>query len=191
MKGRVRAVVTGNPGTGKHTISELISDSFGFEILDINKIAIEGGFGKRKDDTIDVDTKRLTPLVTEKIKSTKGDIVVVGHLAPYVVEEKMADRVIVLRKSPYELSKIYKKRKYSEKKAKDNLGSEILGVIAHDCIRQYGDKVYEVDTTRKTKDETLKRVISIIFQKAESMYSDRTDWLELVNQKGDMQKFFD
>jgi len=41
---------------------------------------------------------------------------------------------IVLRKNPYDLIQIYEKRNYSDSKKNDNLGSEILGVIAYDSI---------------------------------------------------------
>lgn len=189
MKDTIKAVITGSPGTGKHTISGLVSDSLGFEIIDINQVAIQKRFGNKNKETIDVDVGKLRRAMTKKIKSSDKDTLIVGHLAPYVTRSHLVDKAIVLRKSPYELSKTYKERGYSEKKATENLGSEILGVIVHDCIKEFGNKVYEVDTTSNTEDDTLKKVISIILEK-KPKHSDKVDWLGLVAQKEDMKRFF-
>jgi len=55
---------------------------------------------------------------------------------------------IVLRKNPYDLIQIYDKRNYSDAKKNDNLGSEILGVIAYDSIEKFGkDKTFQINTT--------------------------------------------
>ena len=56
--------------------------------------------------------------------------------------------MIVLRKSPYDLIQIYDKRNYSDAKKNDNLGSEILGVIAYDSIEKFGEeKTFQINTT--------------------------------------------
>ena len=34
-------IITGNPGTGKHTIAKQISSKLNLEVIDINKIAID------------------------------------------------------------------------------------------------------------------------------------------------------
>ena len=63
----------------------------------------------------------------------------------------MIDQVIVLRKNPYDLVEIYKERKYQDSKIKENVGSEILGVIANDALKSFGkEKTFEVNTTEKT-----------------------------------------
>ena len=56
----VNLVITGNPGVGKHTIADLfVKQNSSYQILDINKFAIEKNLGEQTDDGIEVDTKKL------------------------------------------------------------------------------------------------------------------------------------
>ncbi len=41
-------VITGNPGTGKHTISSRLAKDLGYTILDLNQIAIKYGIFEKK-----------------------------------------------------------------------------------------------------------------------------------------------
>ena len=60
-------VITGNPGVGKHTVSERISKKMGYEIIDINKIAINSGVYKKNKETLDVDVKKLKKILNNHI----------------------------------------------------------------------------------------------------------------------------
>ena len=178
-------IITGNPGVGKHTIGKKVSDILKYKILDINKIALESGYYEKKKDSIDVDVKKLKTYLKNKI--TKNSIII-GHLAPYVVSKNQVKNVIILRKNPYKLIQVYKKRKYSTKKIAENLGSEILGVISHDSIKKFGkNKSHQIDTTSKTISKISKTILNAIDGKFEN---DIVDWLSLVNEKNDLKKFF-
>ena len=178
-------IITGNPGVGKHTIGKKVSDILKYKILDINKIAIETGYYEKKKDSIDVDVKKLKTFLKNKIKKNS---IVIGHLAPYVVSNKQVKKAIILRKNPYKLIQVYKKRKYSPKKIADNLESEILGVTAYDSVKKFGkNKSYQIDTTSKTISKITKTVLNVINGKFEN---DNVDWLTLVNEKNDLKKFF-
>ena len=183
----VNLVITGNPGVGKHTISDLfVKQDSSYEILDINKFAIENGFGKNVDDVIEIDTTRLKDEI-QRLVSDKS--LIVGHLAPYVLDEANIDLVIILRKNPYDLIEIYKKRNYQNSKIKQNTGSEILGVIANDSIATFGKmKSFEIDTTNKTPEIIVNEVNNIINNHEGG---DVVDWLRLVEEKNDINKFFD
>ena len=74
-------VITGNPGVGKHTIANALSENSDFPILDINKIAKESGLFEKNEETNDVDVEKLSKIIETKI--TKPSVIV-GHLAPYV-----------------------------------------------------------------------------------------------------------
>ncbi len=46
----VNLVITGNPGVGKHTIADLfVEQNSSYQIFDINKFAIEKGFGEQTE----------------------------------------------------------------------------------------------------------------------------------------------
>ncbi|MBS3925482.1 MAG: AAA family ATPase [Nitrosarchaeum sp.] len=177
-------VITGNPGVGKHTIANEIAKRLELQILDINNIAKDSGLFERNEDTNDVDTTKLKKIINNKIsKST----LVVGHLAPYVLSSEQIKKMIVLRRNPYDLISVYKKREYSNEKTRENTGSEILGIIAHDAINQFGTKVFQVDVTARSVLEVTDKVISII-NGGDS--SEDIDWLDLVAKHDDLKKFF-
>ena len=180
-------IITGNPGVGKHTIVNLLHEqNKSFEILDISKFAIEKNLGKQIEDGIEIDTIKLASEI-RKIVLEKS--LIVGHLAPYVFDESTIDLVIVLRKNPYDLLEIYKERKYHDSKIKENVGSEILGVIANDALKSFGkEKTFEVNTTEKTPEVVLNEVNEIIKNKKGGNF---VDWLSLVAEKNDMNRFFD
>jgi len=183
----VNLVITGNPGVGKHTIADLfVKKDFSYKIFDINKFAIEKEFGEQVGDGIEVDTVKLKDEIQ---KLHLGKSIIVGHLAPYVLDQSDIDFAIILRKNPYDLIEIYKKRKYQESKIKENTGSEILGVVANDSIASFGkEKSFEIDVTNRTPEIILDKIYNIIdHQKGDDM----VDWLRLIEEKNEINKFFD
>ena len=183
----VNLVITGNPGVGKHTIAELfLKYDTSYQMFDISKFAIEKGFGEQLDDGIEIDTVK-TKNEIQKLDLEKS--LIVGHLAPYVLDESDIDLVIILRKNPYDLIEIYKKRSYQDSKIKQNTGSEILGVIANDSITSFGkEKSFEIDVTNKTPERILEKIDGIINNQKGG---DIVDWLRLVEEKNEIGKFFD
>jgi len=177
-------VITGNPGVGKHTVAEKVAQRLELPIIDINKIARDSGLFEENEDVKDVDTEKLKKILAQKISENN---LIIGHLAPYVLEKNQIKIMIVLRRSPYDLIKVYKNRKYSEEKIKENTGSEILGVIAHDAISRFEEKVVQINITGKTIQEGEEKVIGLISGNKES---EKVDWLDLVTKNKDLRKFF-
>jgi len=189
-------VITGSPGVGKHTIAKEIERTWKIsELIDINKTAIDAGLVEQGQDALDVDVnklkKHLEPIVSDipKLHWMGRTGLIVGHLAPYVLNAKSCHPCIVLRKNPYKLLDIYKKRGYTEKKMKDNLGSEILGIITNDAIKNFGrEKTFQVDTTDHTPKELAVRIHDIFYGKDNG---DNIDWLTLIQEKNDWKTFFE
>jgi len=177
-------VITGNPGVGKHTITQQIAEIMKLSIIDINKIAKDSGLFEQDDDTNDVDTEELEKILKQK---TSDKDIIVGHLAPYVLEKNQVKIMIVLRRSPYDLIPVYNDRKYSEKKIRENTGSEILGIIANDAISRFQEKTFQVNVSGKTISEVVKNTMSVI---TKSEGNEEVDWLELVRTNNDLGKFF-
>jgi adenylate kinase len=187
---KLRLVITGNPGVGKHTSAKIITERINAEIIDINKVAIDNNAtGKKTNLGLDVDVKRLVRLL-EKLLKEKRDFVIVGHLAPYVLKPADISLVAVLRRSPYELEKTLKKRGYSVNKVRENVASEILGTSLYDSLKTFGKrKVAEFDTTDKTPKETVDEILAALQKKPKSNLIG-IDWLNFVSEKGDMRRFF-
>ena len=177
-------VISGNPGVGKHTITKKISEILNLPIVDINLIAKDLGVLEKNEDTSDVDTQKLARIFSEKKLNEK---IVLGHLAPYVLEKNQVKIIIILRRNPYELESVYKERNYSEIKIKENTGSEILGIIAHDTIEKFEEKTFQVDVSETSIEKVVKKVLDIISKKE---VNEEVDWLNLVTENNDLGKFF-
>ena len=177
-------VISGNPGVGKHTITKKISEILNFPIVDINLIAKDLGVLEKNEDTSDVDTQKLARIFSEKKLNEK---IVVGHLAPYVLEKNQVKIIIILRRNPYDLESVYKERSYSEIKIKENTGSEILGIITHDAIKKFEEKAFQIDVSEKNIQEVVEKVLEIISKKEGN---EEVDWLNIVTKNNDLEKFF-
>ena len=177
-------VITGNPGVGKHTITHEIAYKLKLSVIDINAVAKDSGLFEKNQDTNDIDVKKLEKILKEKISEKN---IIVGHLAPYVLRKNQIKVMIVLRRSPYDLISVYKDREYSDKKCKENTGSEILGIIAHDAINKFQEKVFEINVTEKTIPTVVKQIMQVI---AQNDGNEQVDWLELVKKNNDIGKFF-
>ncbi len=177
-------VITGNPGVGKHTITQKIAEKLELSIIDINSIAKDAGLFEKNEDTIDVDTSKLEKILEQKISDKN---VIVGHLAPYVFNKNKVKIMIVLRRNPYDLISVYKERKYTDKKSMENLGSEVLGIIAHDAKSKFQEKVFQINTSGKSIQEVVEKVMTLISSK---IGNEEVDWLDLVTKNNDLKKFF-
>ena len=177
-------VITGNPGVGKHTVTQEISKIMELPVIDINTIAKDSGLFEKNGETNDVDIEELGKILKQKISK---DCIIVGHLAPYVLAKNQIKIMIILRRSPYDLISVYKKRKYSENKIRENAGSEILGIIAHDAINRFQEKIFQINVTGKTISEVVEKIRGVI---SENKGNEEVDWLELVRKNNDLGKFF-
>jgi adenylate kinase len=189
----LKIIVSGTPGVGKHTISlELSKLLNGFPILDINKVILtENLFIYSSEFETEIDVTKIYNSL-KLLLSTKEYVnaIIVGHLAPYVLDPLLIDFVVILRRNPFELKRIYEKRAYSEKKISDNLISEILGIISYDFLKNFNKKnIIEL--------EIIENVLpSVYAQKIIDMYNNKNlrefgmiDWLSVAQTNPQMFKF--
>jgi adenylate kinase len=190
LKASFRLVITGNPGAGKHTSAKLVADRLGADIIDINKVALENDAVLSKSSHgADVDVKKLARLLAAALKKKKGSFVIVGHLAPYVLESAGIDMAAVLRRSPGKLESTLAERRYTREKINENVSAEILGVLLYDAIKAFGKrKVGEFDTTNRTPEETADQIIAAL-QKKSAKRVGVVDWLAILSEE-EVQKFF-
>lgn len=188
---RIRLVVTGNPGAGKHTSARIVAKKLGAEIVDINTVAIDGGaVAQKTEHGLDVDLRKLRSLIAKKMLLER-DLIIVGHLAPYVIRRADIEMAAVLRRSPYALQKTLEQRGYIYSKVLENASSEILGVSMYDAIKAFGKpKVAEFDTTGKTPAQTASEIIDTLKKKLPRR-KGIVDWLSLVSEKDDIKRFFE
>jgi adenylate kinase len=191
----VRVVITGNPGVGKHTCAKFVSEKLGkAKLIDINRVILSNNEVALSSNAVngigEIDVKKTEKLILEEIKKAK-DVVIVGHLAPYVIRATGIDLVAVLRRSPYQLAKIFRQRKYTPMKMKENIAAEVLGITLYDSVETFGkERVAELDTTGKTPEDIAKDIVSKLKKKSRKQIGI-IDWLSLVYEKGDAQKFLE
>ena len=180
-------VLTGNPGVGKHTTaSEIMKQNAMYEIIDINNLAIELGLTEKAKETLEVYVAELKIKMKQKVSNNS---LIVGHLAPYVLDESDVDVVIVLRKNPMDLIKVFKNRGYSKEKIKSNTAAEFIGVTFNDSISSFGEeKTFQIDTTNKTPEQVTSIIDKIVNGKNKG---DIVDWFHLADKSAAIQELLD
>jgi adenylate kinase len=157
-----RIVITGNPGVGKHTISAAVAKKLNYTILDLNKFVIMNKATFPSSDgenSLEVDVRAAAHAL--KREFNKGEnLVIVGHLAPYLLRSSQVNFVAILRKYPKYLVQVYKKRKYSISKMRENITCEILGTCSYDVLRQFDRaKIAEFDTSTRSTSEMVRVIL--------------------------------
>jgi adenylate kinase len=185
-------VITGTPGVGKHSTAMFLTKKLiGSRIIDINKVALGHDVflkninGQRTDE---VNLKKLSPLI-EKELQLHDRCIIIGHLASYVVNPEEITLAVVLRRSPYHLSRTLENRGYAISKVNDNVVSEILDISFFDTLRVFGAaKTTEIDTSNMALFEVADIIESTLFGKCDRKIGT-TDWMSLICRNGDSNKF--
>ncbi|MEM3074156.1 MAG: adenylate kinase family protein, partial [Nitrososphaerales archaeon] len=181
--------VVGTPGTGKKTLSRLLSSHLQVEYLDVNEVAIQKGavIGKDGEEYV-VSTSKLRRILLPM--SVGKPMILSGHLIPSVLNKSEVELVILLRCAPEVLEKRLAERGYSQDKIRENVAAEILGVVAAEALKRFGvKKVSEHDTSNKSPSDTFAEVLEVILGKA-PLNAPKIDWLTKVAEKGLLQKYF-
>jgi adenylate kinase len=174
--------LTGTPGTGKTSISNILREN-GFEIVDMNKVAAGEDFfigndEKRNSKIVDVD--RLNGYIKEKYKG-KDIVFIEGHLSHLL---KSVDKVIILRCHPDELRNRLSQKRWKKEKIKENIDAEILDIILCETVYSHPEKnVIEIDTTDMNISDVAVLIMEIIKNNFEHMKKHNIgniDWSEEI-----------
>ena len=150
----MRVAVTGTPGTGKTTATELLDTDL--DVLHLNDIITEEGLTTGHDD--ERDSAIVDREAVEMYLDGRTDIVFESHLA----HNLPADRVVVLRCHPETIEQRLADRE-SAASITENAESEALDVILGEAVNRHGlDAVYEIETTAQSPEQTAKEIESVI-----------------------------
>ena len=159
-------IVTGTPGTGKTTVSTILSEKLGARHIELSKFSIENGYVIEDDverDTKVVDMDALESAVRDIIEKSVSPIIIDGHYAHEFIEEPLISFLFVLRKRPWDLKSVLEARQYNSDKVWENLESEIMGVITGEALELVpSSKVIEVDTSGQSPQETASQIHCMI-----------------------------
>lgn len=189
----MKIILSGTPGVGKHTIAAILSSLFDkVPIVDINKIILsENLLISSQRGNHDVDIQKSFDFLTLMLsKKEYRDSIIVGHLAPYVVDPLLVDLAVILRRSPYELRKIYEDRLYSQTKISDNMVAEILGIISYDALKNFEfSKISELEiATGVLPSLSAQKIVNMYMDKKQRSFGN-IDWLPLIQNDPNMLKF--
>ncbi|OED30190.1 adenylate kinase family protein [Methanosphaera sp. WGK6] len=170
-------IITGTPGTGKSTVSKLVAEKMNAKLISINSLLEEYNLNLGTDELRGykiVDTESMIPIV-DKIKEDSNELIIFeGHLAQ---DYPNADMIIVLRCDPLVLEKRLKPRNWPDRKVRENISSEILGICTSESYETYGEIVQELDTTDTNALETAD-ILSEIIKGEKEFPLGNIDYLE-------------
>ena len=168
----MRLGVTGTPGTGKTTATDLVESDL--DIVHLNEIVREEGLYTEVDEERDSVVADLEAVATRL--EGRDDVIVESHLAHHLD----LDAVVVLRCEPTELERRLRDRGASAAKAAENAESEALDVILSEAVDRHGrDSVYEIDTTDRPPAAVAEEIEAVIAGEREPSAGtvDFTDYL--------------
>ena len=164
-------------------------------ILDINKVILSENlltkYSENDNNDNEVDIQKSSEFFTFLLSENKfQNSIIVGHLAPYVINSDLVDFVVVLRRSPYELKKIYQERSYSESKTRDNINAEILGILSYDAYKNFEfSKLSELENSHSLIPSSIAQSILNMCLNPKSKSFGFIDWLSLIQSDSKMLKY--
>ncbi len=170
----MKCALTGTPGVGKTTVSELLEEQ-GYDVLDLNQFIRENDLWDEEDEergSLEVDVEGLRKVYEEQ--KNEYDMVE-GHLSHHL----SLPYTIVLRCAPPELRDRMERKGWGERKIEENLEAEVLDAILIEAL-DVCENVYEVDTTDRTPEEVAGCVKEILENdlKNQDYRSGSIDWTE-------------
>jgi adenylate kinase len=160
--------LSGTPGCGKTSVSKRLAKKLDFKLLTLNyfikREKLYSGYDKKRKTYI-ADLKKIQKFVDKKIKNN------------YIIDSHMShllkvDKVIVLRCEPEELKKRLKRKGWSKKKILENIEAELIGIISSEARKKH-KKVYDIDTTNKSINLIINKIIKLLKIKG----NKPIDWL--------------
>lgn len=151
-----RLAVTGTPGTGKTTATELVADRLGVEVIHLNDAIRESELFSELDEERDSLVADFDA-VREHLGDWSG--ILESHLAHHFA----ADAVVVLRCAPEELTDRLESRGENAAKVRENVESEALDIVLSEAVRSVGEEsVYEIDTTGRDPEAVADDIVAVL-----------------------------
>ncbi len=175
-------IVTGTPGVGKTELAIDIARKTGFDFLSLSEIVkkerLHNGFDRSTQSYVVNEgrvRKRLRGYFADR--GRKGVVIETHSVGPFLPRSPSMI-ALVLRLDPVVLYKRLKARGWSKRKTWENVEAEMIDVCLFESLRFLGTgRVYEIDTTGKTRSMVLKEALRIL-SSGRKWHAGRTNWLE-------------
>ena len=169
-------VISGTPGTGKTSVAKLLSRKMHAKLITtgylVKKYKIRSSLDRKRKTKI-IDTKKLSDATKNEAGKYKVAIFE-GHLAHFT----SGDLTVILRTNPKELEKRLRKKRWGQKKIRENVEAEAMGIISNEA-----GKSLEIDTTGKTPENIATLILKLLNNYSlRKRYAGKIDWTkEYVN----------
>jgi adenylate kinase len=157
-------IITGTPGTGKTTLSKLLSKE-GYSFIEVGKLVKEERlydyFDEETDSYVvndDLLNARLIELIEEN--SSSKPIILDGHVVE--LPPSYVALCIVLRTSIGLLRQRLIDRSYNASKIEENIEAEIMEVILTDMFNLYGPEIVSTVRSDVSTEETFQSALDIL-----------------------------
>jgi len=174
-------IVSGTPGTGKTTLSRLLSEALSCKHINTSQLAVQLGLARPDPTgryTFYLDEEAFEKIVELVLEEARKKCVIVDTAYPAdflaVDEVNLSTPIIVLlRTRPDVLCERLRGRSWPREKVFENCLAEAFGEIAV-TLEPYDHMVFEIDTTNVGPQEAL----NMLFSKIERWESGVSiDWL--------------
>ena len=163
-------LVTGTPGVGKTTFSEMMSNQFGLVHIPVSRLIEEKHLWEEFDDERNCtiyDEDKLDEAIEEIIEENPDGGVIFDFHCSDIVKIDDIDYVLVLRTTSDLLFKRLQARGYGEEKVRENTECEIFRVVLDEALENFAqlpeDHIIEIQSdTVDDLDQALERVGEII-----------------------------
>ncbi|MEN4006780.1 MAG: adenylate kinase family protein [Methanobacteriaceae archaeon] len=157
-------LITGTPGVGKTTVSNILKEKLNAYLICINELVDEKhlytGIDEEKGYKI-VDLDLLfneLDNITQKIDKSSY-IIIEGHLSHFY---ENSDIVIVLRANPDVLRSRMDVKGWKDAKINENIEAETIGICSYEAYEIHGKKAREIDTGDISPQEVSDLIIDAI-----------------------------
>ncbi len=175
-------IVTGTPGVGKSVTAKGLARLLGYEFVDLGVEVRRRKLYSRRDRTSGsylIDESRARNYLRSLLLGD-GGVVVAAHFVGRLFPLKMVRLVLVLRVDPAVLHRRLRRRRWSRRKAWENVESELLDICLFDAVQAFGkQKVFEIDTTAKRPSRVLNDAWRVVSGKGRARA--RVNWLSVYD----------
>jgi len=176
--------VTGTPGVGKSHFSAELGRRINADIIELNDMVKAQRLysGKDKEGSLIVRISALDKALGRTLNSSRGNVIVAGHLIPEL--DIKFDIIIVLRYRPEKLLARLEERHYSKNKIKENIIAEALDYCGTALNTKACSEIYEIDSGSKAQTEHM---IQYIVKRAKGVKANKPRSISINNMQ-DIEK---
>ena len=135
-------LITGTPGVGKTTFSEMLSNQFGLIHIPISRLIEEKHLWEEFDDERNCsiyDEDKLDDAIDEILQENPDGGIIFDFHCSDIVKIEDIDYVLVLRTTSDLLFKRLEGRGYSQEKVRENTECEIFRVVLDEAIENFSE----------------------------------------------------